>query len=53
MSCEDLILYLYEQLNSSDLPIATLATDGAAEIGIELQSGEKYILNLQRTDRQL
>lgn len=53
MNLDEMLLYLYQKLNYSDLEVATLTTDGKSEIGLELLTGEKYMLNLQCTDRQL
>lgn len=53
MNLDEMLLYIYQTLNHSDLGIASLTTDGKNEIGLELVTGEKYILNLQCTDRQL
>lgn len=53
MNLDEMLLYIYQTLNHSDLQVATLATDGKSEIGLELLTGERYILTLQCTDRQL
>lgn len=53
MNLDELLLYLYKKLNHSELEISTLVTDGKNEIGLELVTGERYILTLQCTDRQL
>lgn len=53
MNLDEMLLYIYQTLNHSDLQVATLATDGKNEIGLELVTGERYILTLQCTDRQL
>lgn len=53
MNLDELLLYMYKKLNHSDLEVATLTTDGKSEIGLELRTGERYILTLQCTDRQL
>lgn len=54
MNLDEMLLYLYQKLNySDDLEVATLTTDGKNEIGVELLTGERYILTLQCTDRQL
>ena len=54
MNLDEMLLYLYQKLNySDDLEVATLTTDGKNEIGLELVTGERYILTLQCTDRQL
>lgn len=53
MNLDELLLYLYKKLNHSDLQVVTLVTDGKNEIGLELRTGERYILTLQCTDRQL
>jgi len=53
MNLDEMLLYLYQKLNYSDLEVATLTTDGKSEIGLELVTGERYILTLQCTDRQL
>lgn len=53
MNLNEMLLYLYQTLNHSDLEVATLTTDGKNEIGVELLTGERYILTLQCTDRQL
>ena len=53
MNLDEILLYLYKKLNHSDLQVVTLVTDGKNELGFELVTGERYILTLQGTDRQL
>lgn len=44
---------LFMLIDKSNLSIATLTTDGHQRVCVELLTGEKYILTIERTDQQL